>query len=382
MVNMNNDDKYMVWFAGLHKIDIKRKLAIIDCIPNIKELWNMKKDELKSIELLKDKHVEVILDCKYRNKIDEIMYVIEKSKIGIISILDKNYPRNLKEIYDPPIVLFYKGNTNFDNFMVALVGSRKLTSYGSEVAYKLSYELALNGICVVSGGAYGIDTRAHRGAMDVVEQTGNINRTIAVLGCGLDIVYPKENKSLISEIEQKGMVISEYLPGTKPLGINFPRRNRIISGLCQGVIVVEAASKSGAVITANTALEQGRGVFAVPGNIDSINSFGTNCLIKDGAKIVTCIDDILEEFSNFTLYKRKNDKNNEYYENNETNLSDIELRVINELRFGSNNIDFLMNKLNTSIKILNPVLMMMEMKGLVEQLPGKVFKLTNHYKIR
>jgi DNA processing protein len=210
---------------------------------------------------------------------------IKKIRIG-----DKEYPEALKHIYDPPRELFVRGGfLAEDKNAVAIVGTRRATLYGLRQCERLSYELALKGITIISGMARGIDSAAHRGAL----KAGG--RTIAVLGSGHDDIYPPENRKLYAEIAESGAAISEFPPDTPPSTFNFPRRNRIISGLSKGVVVVEAAKRSGALITANFALQQGREVFAMPGNISSTRSDGPNALIKEGAKLVKDAGDILEE---------------------------------------------------------------------------------------
>jgi len=215
-----------------------------------------------------------------------------KNKVELLCIGDHGYPDILKQIYSPPPLLFFKGNKIKEmEFSIAIVGSRKCTAYGREVAGYISRNLSEIGITVVSGLALGIDSYAHKAAL---EGKGG---TIGILGCGIDIVYPPENKLLYEEITIKGSIVTEYFPAIPPLKSNFPVRNRIISGLCRGVIVIEAGEKSGAVITCEMALKQNREVFAVPGNIFSPASKGCHKLIKNGAKLVERIDDILEEFS-------------------------------------------------------------------------------------
>ncbi|UCB57420.1 MAG: DNA-processing protein DprA [Candidatus Omnitrophota bacterium] len=212
------------------------------------------------------------------------------NKIKTLSLNDKEYPANLRYIYSPPLALYVKGNILAeDSIALAIVGSRKASYYGLKNAESLGFKLASQGITIISGLARGIDTAAHRGALAAG------GRTIAVLGSGLNIIYPRQNKGLAEEISKNGAVISEYAQDTPPLRQNFPRRNRIISGLSLGVVVVEAAKRSGALITADFALEQGREVFALPGKIDSFTSAGTHELIKDGAKLVESTEDIIEE---------------------------------------------------------------------------------------
>ena len=215
---------------------------------------------------------------------------MEKNDIKTINMYDKEYPEKLKNIYDKPHVLYAKGNIRLlQEKCVAIVGSRDCSTYGMNVCKKLSYNLAKENICIISGLARGIDRYAHIGAL----KAGG--KTIAVLGNGLDTIYPYENKDLYELIlKNNGLIITEYIIGTKPNRLNFPARNRIISGLSDGIVVVEAGEKSGALITAEFGMEQGKEVFSVPGNIDSLKSVGTNQLIKDGASIVLDYKDVVD----------------------------------------------------------------------------------------
>lgn len=225
------------------------------------------------------------------SEIEKEIKEAEKHCLKIITLMDEEYPLNLKTIADPPPVLYVKGELKKeDKFSIAIVGSRQATLYGLECSQHFAKELAGLGFTIVSGFARGIDTWAHKGALQAK------GRTIAVLGSGFNFIYPQENMALLEEIILNGgAVISEFPCNSRPLSFNFPRRNRIISGLSLGVLVVEAAKKSGALITANLALEQNREVFCIPGRQDSFTSRGTNTLIKEGAKLVLDIEDILEE---------------------------------------------------------------------------------------
>jgi DNA processing protein len=246
-------------------------------------------EALRKAEGIGNKIAGEITGFRFENLKKELD-LAEKLKVKIITIHDKEYPGNLKSIYDPPLCLYVKGELlESDMLSLAVVGSRRASFYGLSCAEKFSYALANLGVTIVSGLARGVDTQTHKGALKAR------GRTIAVLGSGLNCIYPCENKKLAEEIALSAAVISEFPLNAKPLAQNFPRRNRVISGLSQGVIVVEAAKNSGALITADFALEQGRDVFAIPGKVDSATSFGTNQLIKQGAKLVDSIEDIIEE---------------------------------------------------------------------------------------
>ncbi|MDD5116795.1 MAG: DNA-processing protein DprA [Candidatus Omnitrophica bacterium] len=224
--------------------------------------------------------------------LEDDLALAKKAGIRIVTLFDRDYPRLLKEIPGAPIVLYVSGDIGAaDNPSIGIVGSRRASFYGLNNAERFAAELSARGITVVSGMARGVDTYAHRGALKAK------GRTVAVMGSGFSHIYPPENAGLAKRISENGAVISEFPMKTKPLAQNFPRRNRLISGLSLGVLVAEAARNSGALITADFALEQGREVFALPGRIDSNGSTGPNSLLKQGAKLVTCCEDILEELN-------------------------------------------------------------------------------------
>lgn len=293
-----------------------------------------------------------------------------------IAIDDKEYPKNLRNIYNPPKILYVNGTLlEADEMAVALVGSRRASVYGLEMCEKLAYELAIRGVTVVSGMARGIDSAAHKGALKAK------GRTIAVLGSGHGNIYPPENKKLYHEITKSGAVVTEFENDAAPLPKNFPKRNRIISGLSLGVVVVEAARNSGALITAGFAAEQGRTVFAVPGKISSITSAGTNELIKDGARLVQSVDDILEELSLSEIkplsraqkdeIKEKIAKKTETYIYN--SLTDDERKIYKALSDEPIYIDEVLDKSGLKAANASKVLLNLELKSLIQQLPGKQF---------
>ena len=284
------DLKYWIWFSRLENLSPKKLLEILRTYGEPKVVFNKSKEELISNGLT-EKEANEITKQEYKNNLEKYIEYMQKNEIQLITINDEDYPQKLKQIYDPPVILYLKGNKKVLNEKsIAIVGCRLCTNYGKNVAKKISYNLSVNNIIVISGLARGIDTYSHIGTL-----LAN-GKTIAVMGCGLDRVYPEENKKVFEEIILKGgAVISEYVIGTKPLAKNFPRRNRIISGISDGVVVVEAKEKSGTLITVDFAQEQGKEIYVVPGNITSINSYGTNELIKQGAKVITNVSDILED---------------------------------------------------------------------------------------
>jgi DNA processing protein len=298
--------------------------------------------------------------------------LVKKLGVEIISLGDSNYPKLLSQIYDPPIILYVMGELEPEAFKIAVVGSRQASFYGLKMAENFSYKLASLGITIVSGLARGIDTASHKGAL----KAGG--KTIAVLGSGLGNVYPPENKGLFEQIADCGAVVSEFPMLTKPFAYNFPRRNRIISGMSSAVLVVEAAKRSGALITANCALDQGRDVFAVPGKADSPTSWGTNQLIKDGAKLVDSCEEIISELEIEIHSHLKTQENN----NSPMNvcLSNEDKQILAQISDEPIEFDQLAEKLSLLTSQLLSCLTQLEMRGLVKQLPGKRFVKSRGFK--
>ena len=284
--------QYWIWLSRIEKLGSIKTQKLLEIYGVPKNIWNATKEELLKIEGIGEETTKQILKEEYRKGLEKYEIYMKQNNIELIHIYDKYYPEKLKTIYDKPIVLYIKGNKSILNeFSLAIIGCRDHTKYGEIVAKNISYQISKNNIVTISGLARGIDSIAHK---ETLKAKG---KTIAVIGSGVDNIYPEENKELAKEIiKNGGAIISEYVIGTKPQKMNFPARNRIISGMSNGVVVIEAKKKSGTMITVDFALEQGKEVFAVPGNILSKNSEGTNELIKQGAKLVTNVEDILEEF--------------------------------------------------------------------------------------
>ena len=298
----------------------------------------------------------------------KIIDFVFNNKVDLLCVGDDGYPDILKQIYSPPLLLFFKGNKIKEmEFGIAVVGSRKCTAYGREAAGYISRNLSEIGITVVSGLAVGIDSYAHRAAL---EGKGG---TIGVLGCGIDIVYPPENKLLYEEIALNGSIITEFFSKTPPLKSNFPVRNRIISGLCRGVIVIEAGEKSGAVITCDMALKQDREVFAVPGNIFSPASRGCHKLIKNGAKLVERIDDILEEFShiyqeNLRLCSDYDHKDSmKPQARQDTGIQGNEARIYEFIGYRAKSIEEIVKYSKIEVKEVLGILASLEIKQLIRE---------------
>ncbi len=294
--------------------------------------------------------------------------LIDKLGLGVLTLFDPEYPANLKAIYDPPVVLYQKGSLiPEDKPALAVVGSRRASRYGLQAARTLASQIAAQGFTVVSGLARGIDTEAHRGALAVG------GRTLAVLGSGLANIYPGENRKLAEEIAGSGAVLSEFPVRTVPDRQNFPLRNRVVSGLSLGTVVVEAAERSGALITARLAMEQGRSVMAVPGRIDSYSAKGTNALIRDGAKMVSGIDDILEEFESLFPSLSPGQAGRPPAAPNRENLSTEENSIYDALGEEELDMEGLLAKTGLSSPVLSAALITLELKHLIRRLPGKVF---------
>lgn len=283
-----NDDEILVLLSQFLPFGPKRIQLLIEYFGKSKNIWNVKVEKLKEIGL-SDK---IIYEFdKYRRIINTQNFFkrLDQNKIKWVSFKGKGYPLNLRGLDDAPVVLFYKGKLiSSDSESIAIVGSRKMTSYGKNSSYMFSSQLAKKGVTIISGLARGVDTQAHLGALD------SGGRTIAVL-TDLEKIYPYENKLLAERIINQGALISEYAPGTYVTKASFVLRNRIVSGLSKGVLVIEGEKKSGTLITASFAAEQGKTVFAVPGPITSKNSGATSFLIQNGAKLTTSVSDIFDE---------------------------------------------------------------------------------------
>lgn len=283
--------------------------------------------------------------------------------VRIVTMLDDDYPALLLQIPDPPPFLYVKGDLAHGGSSVAVVGSRRASAYGRSVTERLAEDLGRHGVVVISGMARGIDTAAHQGAL----RGGG--RTVGVLGCGVDVVYPPENRPLAKEMARHGALVSEFPLGTLPLAENFPRRNRIISGMSHGVLVVEATENSGSLITARLALDQGRDVYAIPGNITSGGSRGTNRLIRDGAKLVESVEDILEELPQWRAPTSAAPAR-------QFALSPDEEAVYSTLAADPLHIDDITVKSALTVGDVSAILLRLELKGAVTQLPGKYFSLS------
>ena len=355
-----SDTKYWVGFTLIPGIGRVRLARLEQHFGKLERAWQASATELETAGL-DSRSIEAVISNRPKISLDAEMEKLERYRVTVLTLKDEAYPSRLKEIYDPPPVLYVRGSlTPEDDWSLAVVGTRRPTFYGREVSEQIVGDLARNRITIVSGLAKGIDATAHRAALD------SGGRSIAVFGCSLDIVYPKEHVKLARQIMENGALISEFPLGTPPRRENFPLRNRIMSGLSLGTLVVEAGEVSGALITAGHALEQNREVFAVPGSVLSSVSRGTNRLIQEGAKLVRGANDILEEL-NLTMAVQ-------HVEVKEIiPATETESRIMQILRNLSpepTHIDEVGHQSRLPIATVSSALSMMELKGMVKQVGG------------
>ncbi len=339
--------------------------ALVEKFGSPKGVLDASVKQLMQLPRMDEKTALAIKNYRDQSYIKKQLAGIQKHQVQMVGFQDPEYPELLRQIHDPPSFLFVKGDLEcLKSESVAIVGTRGPTTYGKITAEKIAREVAARGITVVSGMARGIDSVAHRA---VLARGG---KTVAVLGCGLDVVYPPENLKLQTKIAQTGALVSEFPMGTSPDAPNFPRRNRIISGLSLGVVVVEAGERSGAILTAKYALDQNREVFAVPGNVNAAKSRGTNALIKRGAKLVQTIEDIIEELWPMapTLFKPPPIAPSALPE-----LSAEERTVLESLSPKPKHIDKISADAGMTTGKTLSILLSLELSGLVKQLAGKMF---------
>lgn len=346
--------RYWLGFNLVRGIGPVRLRALREAFGDMRHAWEAPADALRAVGLDR-RALANLLRARQQVNLDEVLAHVAASDAHVLTWDSADYPTLLKQIPDPPPVLFVRGTLlPSDEWAVAMVGSRKATPYGREVAHQLATGLARNGVTIVSGLARGIDGITHRAALEAG------GRTIAVLGCGVDYIYPEEHRKLAEQIIENGALVSDYSMGTRPEASNFPPRNRIISGLSLGVVVVEASLKSGALITADFAADQGREVFAVPGSILSEDAAGCNRLLRDGAAVVTEARDILE-----TLQL------DELAEKQEARVllpaNAAEATMLQQLSAEPVHLDELSRRAALPVATVSSTLVMMELKGMVRQ---------------
>lgn len=384
---MEQNTLYWLWLTNCRSVSCADITSLLEQFDSVEEIY--KETDFLAVTDIKPSARKAIAD-KSLKRAEAIFDTCSKKEITILTYDDINYPDILRGISDPPYVLYLRGEImNWDRILgIGVVGTRTCGRYGLEATRHISLELAENGVTVITGMARGIDTAAARAALDAG------GKTIAVLGCGVDVVYPSENKGIMEEIIANGAVISEFPPGSGPLSRHFPWRNRIISGLSRGVLVTEAPEKSGALITAGTALEQGKDIFAVPGSIFDKNCAGTNKLLASGAKAISSAKGILEEYvfeiERLNLEKPKGIKRFLVPKNEKVNneiklsiddkrfsgLSEDEKRIVGLLIEGNQHIDDIARKSGIEASRLTGTLSMLEFGGYIQKIPGNNYKLS------
>lgn len=398
---MRDNTLLWIWVTTLRGMTAAKITSLLDKFESVEEIYSKNsEDDFKNIALIRQNDINSLLN-KDTQKAEKIISKIKVIEADIITYESSEYPEKLKALPNPPYVLYVRGKLpDFNNAVsIGVVGTRKYSDYGKAVTIKLSYELSKEGITIVSGMARGIDTFAAAAAM----RAGG--KTVAVLGSGIDVIYPPENIDVMKKISQNGAVITEYPPGTEPFRVNFPERNRIIAALSDGLLVTEAPKKSGALITAKYALEIGKTIFSVPGNVFAPNCVGTNSLIKAGYKMVTHPKDILDEYS-YELSRLEKETNSEpvYVEiptvkkatkknksikdskkeetqkmvdiNDEkfSELSDDEFKIVKILiEDGKTSVDELIRKSDLETATVNQLLPLMEIEGIVKRTEGNFY---------
>ena len=367
---------YWIWFSNLSKMDKNAKMYLLETFDNAENVYNCTDFSNISYLSLKDK---TILMNKNLENAERIIERANELDIQIIPFDSPDYPKSLREIHNPPYVLYAKGTLpDWDSqLFIAIVGTRYCTDYGISAAKQFAGGFAENGVVTVSGMARGIDSEA---AMSSMNHNG---KTIAVLGCGVDICYPPENIALMEQIAEKGLLLSEFPPESPPLPHHFPMRNRIISGLSHGILVIESGKKGGSLITANLALEQGKDVFAVPGSIFHKESEGTNQIISRGnARAVTCAQDILDEYAySFSFEKQEPVITSSPQEITEVHikefdgLSESEEKIAKLLLSGPLHADEIKRLCGLDASELTTTLSMLEFSGHIERESGNIYKL-------
>jgi DNA processing protein len=352
----DDEIKYWVAFNRINGVGRVRYQALVEKFKHLSEAWRASRTDLRSVGL-DDRVVRAIIAERDKIDPDSELEALHKAGVTPLAWDDSRYPRRLKETDDPPPVLYVRGQIQeSDEWSVSVVGTRRPTPYGRQVAEEMARQLAANGIGVISGLARGIDAIAHRSALEAG------GRTIAVLASGLDVVYPPEHKKLAAQIEEHGALASDYPLGTQPRGDYFPRRNRILAGMSLGVLVVEGDLKSGALITARIAVEQNREVFAVPGSVFSPQSRGTNTIIGRGeAKLIQSIDDVLEELNLKTVPQQMEMREL-------VPATDTEADILRHISLEPVHVDDVCRESGLPVSTVSSVLAMMELKGLVRQM--------------
>lgn len=364
---MKEESRYLVWLSSLIDVSVAQRKRLLDHCGSAKELFHAAAEDRLPRTGISAKARAALRRASFENAIDEYLERLDREKIHVATLADEFYPKLLSSIYDPPVALYAKGKGKLNKILersLTVVGTRRCTSYGKQAAMLLGENLGEAGVSVVSGMARGIDSMTQEGCLKSGQPV------VAVLGCGVDVIYPKEEAGLYQRIMENGVVLSEFPPGTPPLKQNFPQRNRIMAGLTSGVIVIEAGKGSGALITANLALEENREVFVVPGNITSPQSAGSNALLRLGAVPLLDVWDAMEALR---WGERPAPGQKPETGEAEPKLLGDELALWTALGEGECGIEELAEKTGLAMDRLNTFLTILEFRGIIKQLPGKRF---------
>ena len=364
---MAYSQEQLAWIrlANVYRLGTQRFNALLERFGTAQAVWDAPPEEIEAI--LGKAQNRVLQDAREDDSLNRLLAALEKCAAVAVTREDIEYPALLREIPDAPPLLYVRGRTELNDLRaVAIVGSRNCSAYGSRMARRLGRELGETGVTVVSGFARGIDSFAHRGAIDAG------GRTVAVFGSGVDVVYPPENLELVDELlEAGGSILSANPPGTSPTPRVFPARNRIISGMSEGTVVVEASQRSGAMLTADFARAQGRELFAVPGQADAVLSAGTNSLIRSGARLVTCARDIAADLG---WHRPELSSPAAPRAAKILPLQPDEQRVYDQLAGGALDADALVEATGLPVDRVNSLLTTMEIQGIIKQIPGRMFE--------
>ena len=364
---MAYSQEQLAWIrlANVYRLGTQRFNALLERFGTAQAVWDAPPEEVEAI--LGKAQNRLLQDARADDSLDRLLAALEKCAAVAVTREDIEYPALLREIPDAPPLLYVRGRTELNDLRaVAIVGSRNCSAYGSRMARRLGRELGETGVTIVSGFARGIDSFAHRGAIDAG------GRTVAVFGSGVDVVYPPENLELVDELlEAGGSILSANPPGTSPTPRVFPARNRIISGMSEGTVVVEASQRSGAMLTADFARAQGRELFAVPGQADAVLSAGTNSLIRSGARLVTCARDIAADLG---WHRPELSSPAAPRAAKILPLQPDEQRVYDQLAGGALDADALVEATGLPVDRVNSLLTTMEIQGIIKQIPGRMFE--------
>ncbi|MCH4072647.1 DNA-processing protein DprA [Pseudoramibacter sp.] len=372
---MQDDLIYDLWLSSVTNVSNMKKNTLLSVFKTAEAIYKASPEAIRKTGFFREKDIQKIQDQKDTNLAERAFVFIQKNQIVCIPKGSPSYPSRLEKIYNPPVLLYAMGNTGLlkRDLAIGMVGSRKSSADAVAIAKKFSQTLSEMGVTVVSGMANGIDSASAEGAL------AGIGSTIAVLGSGIDVCYPANQRDLYNDIREKGLLLSEFFIGQPPKAGHFPMRNRIIAGLSDGLVVVEARMKSGALITADHALDQGKTVYAIPQSINVKSAEGSNQLLKEGAKLVTTAEDILEDFVDIEQKRKELEKNTAISADRKPErqaeklmLSEDEQAVMTAVEGGIDTVDGLVQHLDQPISKLNAVLMMLEIKKILKVNYGQI----------